>query len=290
MKRVICKSLMSVAMCAGLLGTFATPAAAQGDPKVVYSGGIDFTNRYMFRGIRQNGEGMAIFPFVDAAIPAFSGDGGLKSVTINLGTWNSFHTEINDDEFTNRDGEPTGNKWYESDLYATLGFGFSAGTLGFTYTSYMSPANLWHHVQELAVKFTFDDSSKLGKASMKPYALVAFELGDGSADGGTDKGTYVELGVAPGYAGSKASIAFPIKVGLSANNYYEFGTGEDDGFGYFSLAGIVTVPLGAHLNIHGGAEMQTFGENVKFYNGFGDDEDDPSSVTGIYSIGLGFSF
>jgi hypothetical protein len=284
------KVFMSVALCAGMLGTFAAPAAAQSDPKVAYTGAIDFSNRYMFRGLRQNIDEMAIFPFLDAAIPAFSGDGALKTVTINVGTWNAFHTEINKDEFTNRDGDPTGNKWYESDLYGTVGFGFSAGTLGFTYTSYMSPANLWHNIQELAIKFTYDDSGSLGKASMKPYALIAFELGDGQADAGEDKGTYVELGVAPGYAGSKASIAFPIKVGLSANNYYEFGTGSDDGFGYFSLAGVVTVPLGPHLNIHGSVEMQTFGDNVKFYNSFGDNEDDPSSVTGIYTIGLGFSF
>ena len=89
------------------------------------------------------------------------------------------------------------------------------------------------------------------------------------------------------------SIAFPIKVGLSASDYYEFGglapfTGDDSKFGYFSIAGIVTVPLGANFNVHGGAELQTFGENLKIYNGFGDDND--SSVAGIASIGLGFSF
>ena len=79
------------------------------------------------------------------------------------------------------------------------------------------------------------------------------------------KGTYLELGVAPGYAGSKASLAVPVKVGLSASDYYEFG-GEDEKFGYFSIAGIVTVPLGAHANIHGGAEFQAFGDSVKAYN------------------------
>ena len=96
--------------------------------------------------------------------------------------------------------------------------------------------------------------------------------------------------MAPGYAGTRASIAFPIKVGLSANDYYEFGTGEDSKFGYFSIAGIVTVPIGSHFNIHGGGELQTFGDNVKAYNSFGDDEDDPSGVAGIASIGIGFSF
>ncbi len=93
-----------------------------------------------------------------------------------------------------------------------------------------------------------------------------------------------------GTAGSRASLAVPIKLGLSASDYYEFGTGEDDKFGYFSVAGLVTVPMGAHANIHGGVEFQTFGDNVKAYNSFGDDDLDPSSSAVIASIGLGFAF
>ena len=106
--------------------------------------------------------------------------------------------------------------------------------------------------------------------------------GHGQADAGHHNGTYLELGVAPGYAGTKASLAVPVKVGLSAHNYYEFGTGTDPKFGYFSIAGIVTVPMGAHANVHGGFEFQTFGDTVKAYNG--------QDTAGIGSIGLGFSF
>ena len=43
------------------------------------------------------------------------------------------------DGVTNRDGELTSNKWYESDLYATLGLGFGPTALSFNYTSYTSP-------------------------------------------------------------------------------------------------------------------------------------------------------
>jgi hypothetical protein len=83
-------------------------------------------------------------------------------------------------------------------------------------------------------------------------------------------------------------LAVPIKVGLSANDYYEFGTGKDNTFGYFSIAGIVTVPMGAHANIHGGAELQAYGDNLKAYNAFGDNGD--RSTDGIFSLGFGFSF
>jgi hypothetical protein len=101
-------------------------------------------------------------------------DGGLKAVTVNLGTWNAFHTEI--DDFTNLDGDTTSNKWYESDLYATLALGFSKAALSFNYTSYLSPGNYFSHVKEFGIKLGVVDSAALGKGALKPYALVAFEL------------------------------------------------------------------------------------------------------------------
>jgi hypothetical protein len=249
---------------------------------VVVTGGLDLVNQYNFRGIRQNTEGVSIWPYVDFGFTPFRGDGGLKTVGINLGTWNAFHSQINEDDFG------TGNKWYESDLYATVGLGFSQGALAVTYTSYTSPADLFAHVKELAVKLS--GPAAVGGLSLAPYALVAFELSDdGQADAGAAKGTYLELGVAPGFSGASASLAVPIKVGLSASDYYEFG-GEDETFGYLSIGGIVTVPMGAHANIHGGVEFQTFGDTVKAYNGFGDDPLDPSGSAVIASIGLGFAF
>ena len=291
MRRAIRKLTMSVALCAGLLGVSAAPAAAQ---DVAVTGGLDFTNQYNFRGIRQNYAGMAIFPFVDLGVPVFSGDGALKSVSFNVGSWNSIHTnQFPDDIATDED------KWYESDFYATLGLGFSKATLSLTYTAYMSPAEdvgdidvYFKTIHELAFKLGFDDSGALGKAALKPYALVAFELGDGQADLGPsdEKGVYVELGVAPGYSGDKASVTFPVKIGLSAKDYYKFpGFADDSKFGFFSVGGTVTVPINSNWNVHGGAELQVFGDNLKVVNRSFDDTDDKKAM-GIVSIGVGFSF
>jgi hypothetical protein len=270
---------------AALVACVADPASAQ----VVVTGGVDITNQYSFRGIRQNYDEVSIWPYVDFGGTVMKGDGAVKSVTLNAGTWNAFHTNINEDDFTNTDGDPTGNKWYESDIYATLGLGFGGGvTLGTTYTSYTSPAKLFFHVKELAFKLSVDDSAQLGKGALKPYGLVAFELDENGADGVGSQGIYIELGIAPGYTGAKASVAFPIKVGLSGKDYYKFGFDEDSKFGYFSAAGIVTVPMGAHANIHGGLEVQTFGDNLKAVNAYGDDGD--GAFAAIASIGVGFSF
>jgi hypothetical protein len=78
-----------------------------------------------------------------------------------------------------------------------------------------------------------------------------------------------------------------VKVGLSLGDYYELA-GVDHGFGFFSVAGIVTVPLGPTTkfgawNVHGGAEFQKLGDTTAFFNG-----DDDSQVIG--SIGIGFSY
>ena len=59
MRRAISKLTLSAVLSAGLLGVFAAPAAAQ---DVAVTGGVDFTNQYNFRGIRQNFAGMAIWP------------------------------------------------------------------------------------------------------------------------------------------------------------------------------------------------------------------------------------
>jgi hypothetical protein len=169
---------LSVLGAVGMV-TLASPAQAQ-DPVVVVTGAVDVTNQYNFRGIRQNTDGVSIQPYVDFGFMPFKGDGGLKSVGLNLGSWNAFHTQINEEDFG------TDNKWYESDFYATLGFGFSKASLGMTYTSYTSPADLFAHVKELAFKLSGDDSGALGKAALKPYALLAFELDDDAqADAGS---------------------------------------------------------------------------------------------------------
>jgi hypothetical protein len=266
----------------------AAPAAAQGsDPNpggMTVSGGYDFVNAYHFRGIPQDeGDfGTIMWPYADLGLALFSGDGGLKSVGLNLGTWNSLHTGA-----AGLDG-PTGKLWYESDFYATVGLGFGGGTsVGVTYTAYTSPNGLFSSVKELGFKFAVDDSGYLGGAAVKPYILLAKELDEdsGQADGGLELGTYLELGVAPGFTASRFSVAVPVKVGLSVADYYE-GAAGDERFGFFSLAGIVTVPftsaptaLGT-WNVHGGVEYLRLGERNQ---AFGENQ-----VVG--SIGIGFSY
>jgi hypothetical protein len=272
--------------------TLLAPAALAQEPtdpnpgNITFTGGIDFLNQYMFRGIRQNTTGLVTWPYGDLGIAVHSGDGGLKSASINFGTWNSLHTGD-----TGSDG-PSGKLWYESDFYAAFNLGFGGGvSFGTTYTAYTSPNSGFTTVKEFGFKLAADDTAYLGRAAMKPYALVAFEFdtdpGIHQADGGLNAGKYLELGIAPGYSVSKASLAIPVKLGLSLGDYYELD-GVDNKFGFFSIGGLVTVPLGGTTNfgawnVHGGAEYQKLGDTTAFFNG-GDDQQV------IYSFGLGFTY
>jgi len=291
------RSALAAMAATCMVALASTPALAQDPPDpnpgaLTLTGSFDVLNQYMFRGIRQNSTGVAMWPAVDLGLAAYSGMGGLKSVGINFGTWNSLHTGD-----TGQDSA-SGKLWYESDFYAALGFGFGGGTsFTTTYTAYTSPNNGFSTVKEIMFKLAVDDSGYLGKAAVKPYVIIAQEfdtsydpiagVGTGQADGGTSAGTYMELGIAPSYAGSKASIAFPIKVGLSLGDYYELA-GEDNKYGYTSVAGVVTIPLGGTTsfgawNIHGGVEYQALGTTTEAFNG-----GESSQVIGW--VGFGFSY
>ena len=140
-------------------------------------------------------------------------------------------------------------------------------------------------------------SLKLSKSHMlNPYGLVAFELGDGQADGGDNKGTYLELGVGPAWSlsGGKATVTVPVKVGLSVKDYYEVD-GEDKKFGFFDVGGLLTYPLtgvsaNTRWNIHGGVDYLYFGDEsfTGLVNVNSDFDEKSSNVVGIFGIGVSY--
>jgi uncharacterized protein (TIGR02001 family) len=295
-----------LAACGFLLLVHA-PAYAQNDPNpgnLTMIGNIDFTNTYMFRGIRQDDTRVIVQPSAELDIALQSADSGLKSTSLNVGTWNSLHTgDAGLRSASSGFGCACDKLWYESDFYATLAFGFSAGSLGVTYTAYTSPNAGFNNVKEVMFKFGADDSTALGKAALHPWVIAAFEFDAANhhqADAGSKAGKYLELGVSPGYSAAKASLAVPVKVGLSMGDYYELNEGTvalpnwvDHPFGYFSVAGIATVPIGGTSayggwNVHAGVEYQRLGDTTKAFNV--DDEGEPQANKVIVSAGFGFTY
>jgi len=107
------------------------------------------------------------------------------------------------------------------------------------YTAYMSPNDRFQTVQELAFSFGYNDSKLLGPFALNPNALLAFEV-KGQANAGAHKGVCLQLGIAPGLTlfdktEYPIAVSVPINFGISLSDYYEFGTGNDDGFGWWSV-------------------------------------------------------
>ena len=272
-------------MIALFVAATGSPAHAQGsaDPNpgaITLTAGFDFANAYFFRGIPQDDTGSSCGPPATWALRSSQATVRSRVSVSTSGRGTACTREV--PAVTAR-----ASCQHESDFYTGASLGFGKGTaLGVTYTAYTSPNGLFGTVKELSFKLTVDDSGLLGAAAVKPYMVLAQEL-DGQADGGANEGTYLELGIGPGLSLSRASLTVPMKVGLSLSDYYE-GADGDDTFGFFSVAGVVTVPFTSaptrfgSWNIHGGVEFLFLGDRNEAVFG------DTRYVIG--SIGIGLSY
>jgi hypothetical protein len=284
------RSAVALAAAASMVATAGGTAAAQtpaNEGNVSVSAGIDALNAYMFRGIYQDDTRVIMWPYAELGITLFSGDGGLQSVGATVGTWNSLHTGSAGSR------GPSGKLWYESDFYAGLGLGLARGvSIDTTFTAYTSPNDSFDAIKEIAFGVSVDDGGTLGRVALQPHGLVAFELGEATADG-HHKGIYLELGVSPAIGGERVSLSVPLKVGLSLRDFYELevspGVTEDNRFGYVSVGPLVTVPLtgiparfGA-WGLHGGVEFQRLGTTTRALN-----DGDASKVIGLFGVSLSY--
>ncbi len=255
----------------------ASPAAAQNDGNISMSAGADIVNQYYFRGIVQETGGLIMQPFLDASI-------SFGAASITAGTWSSLHS-VGDEGFT---GAP--QSFYETDFYA--GIGGAAGPIGLdiTYTAYMSPRGSWGTTKEIAFGLSVDNP-------VAPYATFAFETA-GGADG-YDKGSYLELGFEPAAPLDDAPVglSFPVTLGLSLNDYYQYTELVDDifelrpggTFGFFSVGASLGIPLnvGEEFGEWGlalGVNMIRLGEGAKAIDG----GDSSTKVIALFGLSVGY--
>jgi hypothetical protein len=285
MRELVRRVLLPGVTAMFVMGVPTVASAQDADPnsgRITFSAAVDFPSTYVFRGIVQETEpGLTVQPYGEVGLALFSGEGGVKSVGVNVGVWHSLHTG------TSGTGGVADKLHYEEDFYAALNLGFARDmSLGVTYTAYTSPNDLFGTTHELVFEVG------LGTRAAA-YVILAQEL-DGGADGGPNEGTYLELGAGPGWdlAGGKVSVAVPVKLGLSLKDYYESPLdGQDNAFGFFDVGVLFTVPLGfvpqgyGSWNIHGGVNVLALGETTKRFTKTGDDG---SKVVG--AVGIGFSY
>ncbi len=257
--------------------------------------GLDFSNAYFYRGIRQEREGLITQPYGDLSWSLFDDPDadGLESIAFSLGIWNSLHTG------------PTGSgtsssathvrSWYESDFFTGVTLGLDNWEAGITYTAYMSPNDAFSSISELSFSLAMDDSELLGAFAMNPHIVLAIEI-DGQADGGDSEGVYFQVGVEPSMdlPNGAASVSFPITLGLSMSNYYEngaplIGPTFSNAFGFFGIGASVAYPIPntpegyGDWEISGGFNLLTLGDYLEFLN-----ESDGVQAVGVFGVNIGF--
>ena len=184
--------------------------------------GMDAYSQYVFHGITLENQGAILQPYANIYFNLYEGAGFLNNVSLNLGVWNSFHS--------NHTLASSTRNWFEFDFLAGLSFTFGKYfTLSPGYVAYTSPGNYFSTAHVAQLKLSVDDSDFLGAWALNPYVMVEAEL-DGKAGNGTDEGFYYEVGIAPGCKAGPVAISLPIKAGFGSNDYYA----ENAGYGFFS--------------------------------------------------------
>lgn len=253
-----------------------TPAIEESNADRVHlSVDLNFTDKYFFRGILQEKDGFIFQPTVEIGLDIYESESW--SLGAYVGIWSSFHDErtgaTDPDEFV--------SSWYEFDFYTGLTLTTGRLSTDLNYTNYASPNDAFGHVEEIIVTVGWDDSGWLESLTLSPYAMVAFEIGSNQADGGTELGTFLALGMEPSHTYESTpigdvTISAPIEAGFSLSEYYEGATG-DESFGFLTAGLAVSVPLPAPdgfgdwtWNI--GVDYLLLGDTTEAINGMDDDE------------------
>lgn len=225
-------------------GAAAQAPADEAEKPYTLTIGTDIPSDYYFRGLVQETEGFIFQPYVDLGLQLG------ESVTLNVGFWNSMHSN-----------DATG--YYEADPYVTLGLTRGAWSPSVTYTLYTGPSDVLSTIHELAFGISHD-------SPLAPSANLAVELNN-------DNHTYFDLGIEPGIPleGSPVSLSVPVAVGLSLNDYY----GET--FGFFKAGLAAGVELGSGVEVHGSIDMLVLGDTLRF---------DDKTVKPVFSIGLSYTY
>ena len=277
------KWLASVALGAAMA---AMPSLAmaqdEADPNtgaLSISGGVDFWSAYYFRGYLQEDQGLIAQPWATVGVSLVDSDDFTLSGYV--GIWNSVHSEQ-----TLSDGQ--NDLWYESDIYAGLSAGFGPFTLGAIYTIYTYPGGAFDIIKEVGVTFAYDDTGLGLPIQFKPYVGAYFETKDSN---GTQD-SYLEVGIAPGISevgGSPISLTFPIKAGMSIEDYYLDSDGDDTFFGYTQVGVVASLPLPlpakyGSWSLNAGVHwLHLCADSVQSAN-----DDDEDEILG--SVGVSFSY
>lgn len=256
-------------------------------PRLHATFGLDFASQFFGRGVIQHAEDTIAQPFADFSLDIFRDSH--YTISLNTGTWNSVHSKDDSASATDR----FTRHWFESDVYAGASISIDKWVVDARYYWYSSPSGSFGTIEELYFSAAYDDSEDLGEWSLQPTAVLAFETSQEQTDGGTSRGTYLQLGVSPGVSWDmteKAAIdfSFPVSVGLSMSNFYEGPNGENDFVGFASIGAeaAYAIPIDASWgawSINAGVQMLLLGDAASALN-----NDDSSEFIATFGIEAAF--
>ena len=264
---------------------------------------LNFPTAYYFRGIAQSNAGFQFQPYLELKANVYEGqEGALLSGGFLKAAGFAHFQSVADSIKTN---------YYEQDVYLSAGVVLAKRlTLEGGWNLYAYPGiGSSAQVQEVFGKLSVDDSGlwpfKLPgeqEVSVSPYVLIASETSggaDGAAPFGGHRGTYMELGIDPGYGvelpwAGALRLHAPVTVGLSLSNYYEVATAsglKDNTFGFADLGFVADVPLTfvparyGKWTLSGGPHLLWLGSNAQRLAG----PPDPNALNALnVTSGSGF--
>lgn len=249
--------------------------------------GLDVPSQYFYRGIANQTEGSIVQSFADFSLDFYRAADFTISAT--MGTWESVHGEDSAASATDR----AVRHWFESDVYAGIAASVDNWVVDARYYWYTSPSGAFGTIEEVYFSVAYDDTELMGDWSLQPTAVLTFETSQEQADGGTARGSYLQLGVSPGVSWDmteKTAIdfSFPVTVGLSASNFYEGPNGENDFFGFASIGAeaAYALPIDASWgawSISAGVQMLLLGDAASAIN-----NDDSSEFIATFGVEVAF--
>ncbi len=277
---------------------------------VSVSGGVDFVTQYWFRGMAQENQGFISQPWIDVAINL--GPFGLDNVDVYGGFWGSIHSGTGSSPANPSPGASGfETDLFEADFYAGVSIGLPANfALDVAYVTLTSPAFGGIFADEVDITLAYDDAELWGEGplpgwtGLQPYVMVAIET-QGGSDVGVEQGTYLEIGIAPGFTAVQSEtypidISVPMTAGFSIEDYYETNAGsgidDDDAFGFFDIGLEASMPLsfmpaevgswsvyaGVHAIFLGNSTQEISGPNN--FNIVGADSD--VEVYGVFGVSM----
>jgi hypothetical protein len=227
-------------------------AAGPNTGNISFSGSLEVSDQYWFRGIFQENQGLVAQPGFDLSFALN------ETISLYVGTWNSLHTH--DDTDT----------WYEADWYGGISITLPANlSLDVSYIVLYNPDGGDAFAEEIDVALAYDDSENpfFFGIAISPYVLVAFETQAGSDGDTSNEGIYLELGVEPSFTlvdspDAPITLSIPMVAGFSIDDYYELdSTGDDETWGFVEVAAVLSMPLTGmpstygSWSVHGGVHF-----------------------------------